>query len=91
MPYIDAQPLLKREIIRPGDYRGLQQVQLANGTIVTAQLYNLRSVKVGDREVNNVTAAVFPGRGPRLLGQSFLKRVKSWSIDNHRRALVLND
>jgi aspartyl protease family protein len=91
MPYVDAQPLLKRELIRSDDYRGLQKIQLANGTIVTAQLYNLRSVKVGDREVDNVTAAVYPGKGPRLLGQSFLKRVKSWSIDNGKRALVLND
>ena len=66
-------------------------MQLANGSSVVARIYNLRRVKVGDREVANVMTAVYPGHDPRLLGQSFLKRFKSWSIDNAHRQLVLTD
>jgi aspartyl protease family protein len=91
LPYDDAEPFLKLGLIKPGDYRGLRTVRLANGSTVTAQIYNLRSIKVGDREVTDVLAAVYPGHGPRLLGQSFLKRFRSWSVDNGRRMLVLTD
>lgn len=91
MPAAEARPYFVRGLIRPIDLRGIRPMQMANGTVVPSQVYNLRSVKVGDRELKNVLAAVYPGHGPRLLGQSFLKRFKSWSIDNGRRVLVLTD
>jgi clan AA aspartic protease (TIGR02281 family) len=88
MPEADTEPFMKSG---PSGYQGMRQIELANGTMVMARVYTLRSVKVGGREVKDVVAAVYPGQGPRLLGQSFLKRFKSWSIDNDRRVLVLND
>jgi len=91
LPYEDALPLLKQGLIRPGDFRGFGTIRLANGSMVSCQIYNLRSVKVGDREIQNVQAAIYQGHGPRLLGQSFLKRFKSWSVDNNRRLLSLTD
>ena len=36
---------------------------------------------VGDVVVENVTGSVAPAQGSLLLGQSFLGRFKSWSID----------
>jgi clan AA aspartic protease (TIGR02281 family) len=91
MPTEQAQPLFDRGLIRPQDFQGLAPFQLANGTMVTARLYRLRSIQVGDRQIEDVLAAIYPGQGPRLLGQSFLKRFKSWSIDNSKDALVLTD
>ncbi len=91
MPFADAERLRKRGLIRQGDDRGFRQIQLANGTVTMAHVYNLQSVKVGDCEVDDVEAAVYSGDGPRLLGQSFLKRFKSWSIDNRKRTLTLNN
>jgi hypothetical protein len=38
-----------------------------------------------------VVANVAPVKGDPLLGQSFLARLPSWSIDNARHTLVLND
>lgn len=46
--------------------------------------------KVGDKIVKNVVAAVLPLGGQLLLGQSFLARFKSWSLDNTKRVLLLN-
>ena len=40
--------------------------------------------------IENVKASVAPVAGELLLGQSFLKRFKSWSIDNAKHSLVLN-
>lgn len=91
IPYEDAVPLLQQGLIRPGDFRGMGMIRLADGSMVVCQIYNLRTVKVGDREIRNVPAAIYRGRGPRLLGQSFLKRFKSWSVDNGRRVLALTD
>jgi clan AA aspartic protease (TIGR02281 family) len=91
IPWSDAQPFMTTGLIKPSDYEGDRPFQLADGRTVTAQIYRLHSVKVGDREVKDVSAAIYRGDGPRLLGQSFLKRFKSWSIDNNRRVLVLQD
>jgi predicted aspartyl protease len=39
--------------------------------------------------IENVQGSIAPVAGELLLGQSFLARFKSWSIDNARQALVL--
>jgi hypothetical protein len=47
------------------------------------------SIWVGDVVLENVTASVAPSQGSLLLGQSFLSRFKSWSIDNAIHELLL--
>lgn len=44
---------------------------------------------VGGKVIENVTGSVNPVATDALLGQSFLTRFKSWSIDNARQALQL--
>jgi hypothetical protein len=39
--------------------------------------------------IENVKGSVADVKGELLLGQSFLSRFKSWSIDNAKQALVL--
>ena len=63
---------------------------MANGQTVPSQQFVIRSLKVGDRTLENVAGSVAPVEGALLLGQSFLHRFKSWSIDNQKEALVLN-
>jgi predicted aspartyl protease len=50
----------------------------------------IRSLKVGNTVVQNVRASVASSKGPLLLGQSFLERFKSWSIDNTKHVLLLD-
>jgi tetratricopeptide (TPR) repeat protein len=83
--------LVRRGKLTRGDYLGSGQAILADGSRISSEIFNLRSLKVGDRELHNITAVVSPGRGQLLLGQSFLRRFKSWSIDNRKRVLVLTD
>ena len=40
-------------------------------------------------ELRDVIALVVPSAGSPLLGQSFLSRLKSWSIDNERQVLLI--
>src|SRR6185295_5835034 len=47
------------------------------------------SLKVGNVVVTNVLASVGGDASNALLGQSFLERFPSWSLDNIRHALVL--
>lgn len=39
--------------------------------------------------IENVKGSVSPAAGSLLLGQSFLQRFKSWSMDNNKHVLVL--
>jgi hypothetical protein len=48
------------------------------------------AVHIGDKTLENVVGGIASVAGSLLLGQSFLSRFKSWSIDNQRRALILN-
>jgi predicted aspartyl protease len=59
-------------------------------TKYSAQIFRLHSLRVGDRVVNNVIAHAVRPEGFLFLGQSFLTKFKSWSIDNNRGLLVLD-
>ena len=51
--------------------------------------FRIRSLAAGSALVENVLGSVAPVNGPLILGQSFLARFRSWSIDNVMHALVL--
>ena len=72
------------------DFLGAQTYRLADGSTLPSQTFRIRSLKVGDRVLENVTGSIAPISGGLLLGQSFLSRFKSWSIDNERQVLLLN-
>ena len=82
--------LMRTETISDADFLGKQTYRMADGSTVPSQRFVIRSLKVGDRTLENVTGSIAPVSGALLLGQSFLSRFKSWSIDNQRMALILN-
>lgn len=71
------------------DFLGSQTYVLADGSTIPSQTFRIKTLKVGDRVMENVTGSVAPVAGSLLLGQSFLSRFKSWSIDNQRHELIL--
>jgi TPR repeat protein len=83
--------LLRTETITDVDFLDKQTYQLADGSTVPSQRFVIRTLKIGDKTLENVVGSIAPAAGSLLLGQSFLSRFKSWSIDNGRRALILND
>jgi clan AA aspartic protease (TIGR02281 family) len=82
--------LVRTGTITQADFLGSRTYKLADGSTVPSQRFLIRSLKVGNRTLENVTASIAPVAGQLLLGQSFLRRFKSWAIDNSRSALILN-
>jgi hypothetical protein len=73
------------------DFLDKQLYKLADGSGEISQRFRLRSLRVGKLEVRDVIAAIGDSEGLPLLGQSFLSRLKSWSIDNERQALLITE
>jgi predicted aspartyl protease len=83
--------LTRTGTLTAGDFLGSATYRLADGSTVPSQTFRIRSLKVGNTTLENVTGSVASVKGSLLLGQSFLGRFRSWSIDNGRQMLVLND
>lgn len=82
--------LIRTRTIADADITGEQTYMLADGSTHKATTFVIRSLKVGDTTIENVAASVASFQGSLLLGQSFLERFKSWSIDNTRHVLLLD-
>jgi clan AA aspartic protease (TIGR02281 family) len=81
--------LIRTGTIQKSDFIGQKTYRLADGSTVPSATFLIRSLKVGNRLLENVTGSVASAEADLLLGQSFLRRFKSWSIDNTRQVLVL--
>jgi clan AA aspartic protease (TIGR02281 family) len=81
--------LMRTGTIRDTDFIGEKTYILADGSRVSSRTFRIRSLKVGDRVLENVMGSVASTKGNLLLGQSFLGRFTSWSIDNTKHVLVL--
>ena len=64
---------------------------LADGSRVPSQTFRIRSLKAGNKVLENVAGSVASVEGSLLLGQSFLRRFKSWSVDNTKHVLLLSE
>jgi hypothetical protein len=86
----DVFSTLKRTgIIKDSDIVGQRTYILADGSKSQSATFTIRSLSVGNTVVENVKASVMPSQGSLLLGQSFLERLRSWSIDNTKHELLL--
>jgi invasion protein IalB/predicted aspartyl protease len=82
--------LMRAKTVLQEDFLGKQTYVLADGSEVPSQQFRLRSLKVGAKTIENVVAVVATSTdAPILLGQSFLSKFKSWSIDNEQHTLIL--
>jgi len=82
--------LVRAGAVQPSDMRGVEEYTLADGSTERGRTFIIRSLKVGGIVVTNVLASVGGDDSSALLGQSFLERFRSWSLDNMRHALMLN-
>ena len=80
--------LVRTGTIKESDITGTQTYALADGSQSQSATFLLRSLNVGGRTVENVRGRVAPAKGDLLLGQSFLGRFRSWSIDNKTNELL---
>jgi predicted aspartyl protease len=83
--------LMRTKTIEETDFLGEQTYVLADGSRVPSQTFVIRSLKVGNKVLENVHGSVASVHGSLLLGQTFLSRFKSWSVDNTKHALLLSE
>jgi clan AA aspartic protease (TIGR02281 family) len=81
--------LIRTRTIQSSDFVGKQTYVLADGSEAPSAVFIIRSLKVGNHLVENVRGVIAPAQGFLLLGQSFLRNFKSWSIDNTKHVLIL--
>jgi predicted aspartyl protease len=81
--------LVKDRTVTQADITGTRNYKNADGEVFQSRTFLIRSLKIGNLEAPQVQAKVSAANAPPLLGQSFLKRFRSWSIDNSSQELVL--
>jgi clan AA aspartic protease (TIGR02281 family) len=84
-----AMTLARAGTIASSDFIGDREYRIADGSTLKSSRFILRELKVGSRVVQNVVANIGSAKGELLLGQSFLTRFGSWSIDNDRHIIAL--
>jgi clan AA aspartic protease (TIGR02281 family) len=85
-----AAALMRSGTMSGSDLIGSKTYVLADGSRVPSETYRLSSLKIGDLVMHNVTVRVAAEKSHFLLGQSFLSRLKSWSMDNSKLMLLIN-
>lgn len=83
--------LVRTGTINDSDFIGRKTFVLADGSTVPSAEFRIRSLKIGSLTLENVTGSVSNVNGTLLLGQSFLSRLASWSMDNQRHVLLINE
>jgi clan AA aspartic protease (TIGR02281 family) len=81
--------LVRANTVTQADITGTRNYKNADGQVFQSKTFVIRSLKIGNIEATRVQAKVASSNAPPLLGQSFLKRFRSWSIDNSTQELIL--
>lgn len=81
--------LVRAGTISKADFIGEKTYTLADGSTMHSAKFQIHALKVGNTTVENLVGNVAPSEAGLLLGQSFLRRFKTWSIDNNNHQLIL--
>jgi len=84
-----ASVLFRKNALKKSDFIGKQIYMLADGSSSPSDTFIIRSLRIGDKQVQNVRGSIGPVASEPLLGQAFLQHFQSWSIDNSKWELLL--
>lgn len=82
--------LYRTGTVSDGDFLGSARYTLANRSTVPSDRFRLHILQIGDHSVYDVAASIGSVMSTPLLGQSFLSRLGSWTLDNDRHVLVIS-
>ncbi len=80
--------LIENGIIKNTDYLNNGLYKLADGSIIENKRVKITKISIGNKQIKNVIVSIGPSNSPNLLGQSFLKKLDSWSIDNSKKIFI---
>jgi aspartyl protease family protein len=87
IPEEAAEELRRNGTLTEADFMGQHQFILADGRRMQQRVFRLRTLQLGERTMENVLATVGARQSRALLGQSFLRRLSWWKIDNVNNAM----
>ena len=86
---LEAAVLVKNGSLTADDLIGEQGFVDATGRISVGARINLKTVKIGNRELNNVEATIIENPSAEcLLGQTVLSRFGAYTIDNTKKEII---
>jgi uncharacterized protein/predicted aspartyl protease len=91
IPFDVAMTLARAGTVSRSDFIGDREYRIGDGSTLRSDRFILRELEVGGRVMQSVVASIGPAKSDLLLGQSFLARFRSWSVDNSRHVLVLGE
>lgn len=83
--------LLRAGTIKSSDFVGTGTALLADGTKVPSPRFILHKLQVGNQVITDIVGTIINAKGDPLLGQSFLAKLPSWTVDNQQHVLILQD
>lgn len=87
---VEASFMMKNGYLSSKDVIGSTQFSDAVGNVSEGTVINLKKVKFGDLELDNVRASVVRNqKAPLLLGQTVLSRIGKIEIDNQKKVIVV--
>lgn len=89
IPQETADELMRSGTLEQRDFLGDRGTVLADGRKLVQKTIRLRRIQVGNRTMDNVLAIVGAPHSQALLGQSLLRRLNWWKIDNVRNTIEL--
>ena len=90
IPQEVADELRRNGSLTDADGLGQRRYILADGRGVVDKVFRLRRLKIGDKVMDNVMATISAPNTRILLGQSVLRRLNGWAIDNIKNTLTLD-
>jgi clan AA aspartic protease (TIGR02281 family) len=74
--------------IHASDFLGYKQYQMADGSFITAEMYTLHDIQIGEYIVKESKVGVVES-GVSLLGTGFLANFKDWEVSRENKTLIL--
>lgn len=87
---VEALFLYRQGTLTEDDFIGVQQYQIADGSISEGSIINLKTVQIGNKILYNVKASIIHNTSaPLLLGQSALNQFGQITIDYNNSQITL--
>lgn len=87
---VEALFLYRQGALTEDDFIGVQQYQIADGSISEGSIINLKTVQIGSKVLYNVKASIIHNTSaPLLLGQSALNQFGQITIDYKNNEIIL--
>lgn len=90
IPVDVALTLMRAGALTRSDFIGKARYTMANGSEAVQERVVIHEVQVGNHTATDVTATVSPVAGSPLLGESFLSKFGTVTIDYNRLVLILS-